>query len=312
MKPAWAAALLLSLPLPAVAYEQRQGPALLRVAAQRGKDDRIEIPLSGVRMALRIEGKAAVRVLTNEVMPASKTWKLRPLAEVSPAKASLGWVRQFYLEPLAKPGEKLLLQIPPLTFAVGKQPARTARWQPIRVRITTEIKNPSLEEMRPITGPEPVPPAPSWRAAVGFTLSVGVLGALFLLAWEVGRRRFRQRTVPAPEAWAMRELGRLGCLDFSGADGSDRFATALSDVVRRYLELRFRLQAPRQTTTEFLSAMQDSPQLSPPQQELLRDLLERCDLAKFARAALSAEEGEALIAQARGFIHETAASGTSG
>ncbi len=86
-----------------------------------------------------------------------------------------------------------------------------------------------------------------------------------------------------------------------------RFHTELSDVVRRYLELRFQLRAPRQTTAEFLESMRDAPQLTGEQQALLRDLLERCDLAKFARAAAPPEECQAAAAMARTFVQQTAA-----
>ncbi|HMF12209.1 MAG TPA: hypothetical protein VKE94_07880, partial [Gemmataceae bacterium] len=79
----------------------------------------------------------------------------------------------------------------------------------------------------------------------------------------------------------------------------------VSDTIRRYLELRFRLRAPRQTTAEFLEAMRQSPNLNADQRTLLRDFLERCDLAKFARAEYSVEECKATAAMARSFVDQT-------
>jgi hypothetical protein len=51
--------------------------------------------------------------------------------------------------------------------------------------------------------------------------------------------------------------------------------------------------------------MRRSPQLTPPQQGLLREFLERCDMAKFARAAPPPDECRAVAAMARSFVQET-------
>src|SRR5262249_30615438 len=88
--------------------------------------------------------------------------------------------------------------------------------------------------------------------------------------------------------------------------GVEQFYTRLSDVLRRYLELRYHLPAPEQTTLEFLEQMQRAPQLQPEQQVLLRDFLERCDLVEFARARPSPEECRTDVERARAFVEQTA------
>jgi hypothetical protein len=87
----------------------------------------------------------------------------------------------------------------------------------------------------------------------------------------------------------------------------ERYHTLLSDIVRRYLELRFQLHAPQQSTDEFLEAMRRSPRLTAEQEGLLRDFLRQCDLAKFARAGFSAEECQAAARVARTFVEQTPA-----
>jgi hypothetical protein len=47
--------------------------------------------------------------------------------------------------------------------------------------------------------------------------------------------------------------------------------------------------------------------MPPPQQEMLRDLLERCDLAKFAGVPPTAEECANMAAGVRQFVEQTAA-----
>jgi hypothetical protein len=61
------------------------------------------------------------------------------------------------------------------------------------------------------------------------------------------------------------------------------YYTALSDIVRRYIENRFHLRAPEMTTEEFLFSIRDSGDLNSEQQNLLREFLSDCDMVKFAR-----------------------------
>ena len=104
----------------------------------------------------------------------------------------------------------------------------------------------------------------------------------------------------------MRELRRLeqdALTDIKNAE----YHTALSDIVRRFLAERFDLPATRQTTAEFLGTAARSGRLSAEQQALLRDLLERCDLAKFASVGASPEGRREAVALARAFVERTAA-----
>lgn len=61
------------------------------------------------------------------------------------------------------------------------------------------------------------------------------------------------------------------------------FCSAASDVLRFFLEERFRFHAPERTTEEFLNELQQSSRLNDDQKTLLANFLERCDLVKFAR-----------------------------
>jgi len=135
----------------------------------------------------------------------------------------------------------------------------------------------------------------------------GVLAsALALAAWFLVRR-WRRFAPPLPcDQAALRELDRLMAMNLPQAGRGVRFSFLVSTIVRRYLERRLQLPARRQTTAEFLAAMRQAPLLAPPQQELLRDFLERCDLAKFAGVAPTPQECQGIAASARMLLEQTA------
>lgn len=164
-----------------------------------------------------------------------------------------------------------------------------------------------LAGLRSITGIEAVPVAPAApRWPYWLALALVVSTGLVVAGWKVTRRRGRTAPAPLPpDLWALAELDRLDAMKLPEAGAVERFHTLLSDVVRFYLERRFDLHAPRQTTIEFLETMRQSPHLTLSQQEILREFLGRCDQAKFARALPSAEDCRATAAMARRFVEQT-------
>ena len=98
-----------------------------------------------------------------------------------------------------------------------------------------------------------------------------------------------------PSVWAIRELGRIDSA--AGLQAADRLAA----ILREFIERRDGLPAPHLTTTELLAecAMANWPQeLTDP----LRELLDRCDRAKFAGDVPYAAEMESLRARTVAWI----------
>ena len=199
------------------------------------------------------------------------------------------------------------LPVAPVRFNTsenGKQ--GEAIWQPLVIQVTTVVSTTDLAEMREATSIEDLPPVPAgegrrwWAVGFGAVLILGVVAA----AWLVRRRRLKPAVSVPPHAWAQRELQRIA-VDHPNGD-VELYYAQLSDVVRRYLELRFGLRASEQTTGEFLHTLQRGGPLAPPHQELLRELLQRCDLAKFARATFTPEECQAANEMAQRLVQETA------
>jgi len=161
-------------------------------------------------------------------------------------------------------------------------------------------------ELRDITGIEQMPlaPARSWWA-YGLAVAVLLLTGMFLAGWRYWRR-FHGEGEPAPGSWALGELARIDSLNLSEVGQVEKYHTLCSQVIREYLEKRFQVGASRQTTPEFLQTMAHSSLLGSAEQNMLKEFLERCDLAKFARVRFPNEDCRALGQSARLFVEKTA------
>jgi hypothetical protein len=162
-------------------------------------------------------------------------------------------------------------------------------------------------DIRDIKPPEAIPI--DWRP---YYWLGGAGLALVVLAWIVyrliaGPRRARPVAPPPPPhviANAALEALRARRLVEQGA--FKEFYSALSDIVRRYLEDRFRVRAPEMTTEEFLIASSRDGRLAPPHRRLLGDFLTESDLVKFARHVPAIADTTRAFDAARRFVDETA------
>ena len=98
-----------------------------------------------------------------------------------------------------------------------------------------------------------------------------------MTALVVGRRRAVKPAALPPHEWALRELTRLAERHPASGEEVEAYHTALSAVLRRYLEGRFQIPAERQTTAEFLEAVRKSSELTAEGQAALGEMLARPD-----------------------------------
>lgn len=162
-----------------------------------------------------------------------------------------------------------------------------------------------MGELKPPRGvlPEWVDESPgssTWLLATGIALVVALpFAAVAIRRWV---RRRRRKTAYDVAIARLVALGRRGS---PGPAEADAWYVELSRIVRRYLEDRFRIHAPEQTTEEFLNEAGRSEALRQEHRALLRVFLQRCDQVKFA--AYHPAEGESMEAlkSARSFLEET-------
>jgi hypothetical protein len=136
--------------------------------------------------------------------------------------------------------------------------------------------------------------------AAALLILVGILIAS--LFWWLQRRP--KPTGPPPIPAHLRARQRLGEALALIAEPK-LFCTAVSDVIRFYLEERFDFRAPERTTEEFLHELRATNLLLPDQKASLGEFLSRCDLVKFARYEPGESELRDLHVSAVRLVDET-------
>ena len=156
------------------------------------------------------------------------------------------------------------------------------------------------EDIRDIRGPKPIPSSwlwPLWLAGGA------ALAALLYAGWLWNRRRaLAAALLPYEIALARLEEARA----LMQPENAREFSITVSEIVRHYIEQRFRVWAARRTTEEFLhDLLEPSDALLTSHRSLLAEFLRHCDLAKFARWILSSEEMDPMLESACRFVRET-------
>ena len=131
------------------------------------------------------------------------------------------------------------------------------------------------------------------------TLVLLAIGGVFWL-----RSRRTEEEILSAEQKAMQQL-RLLEKSKSSEDKLDIFYQELSMILRRYIEGRFGLSAPEQTTEEFLVTLNKVQFFNPKQADFLLLFLRECDAIKFAGALASIKKAQEDLTLVRLFIQET-------
>ena len=203
-----------------------------------------------------------------------------------------------------------LVPSPPVRYRLPGAELTEAPGDEILVSIASLLaREPNATDVRDIKPPEN--PPIDWRP---YWLLAGAAAALALAAFVVyrlWRRPQRAALGPPPRPAheiAHDELARLRARALPEQGAFKEYYSALTSIVRTYLEQRFRVRAPEMTTEEFLMVTaRGGGALTSGHRALLADFLGESDLVKFARHHPTLGDAErAYIAAAR-FVDETAA-----
>ena len=155
------------------------------------------------------------------------------------------------------------------------------------------------EDIRDIRGPQFVLPAGFLPA---FIAGAALIALGIYVFWRV--RRSRRARILLPYEMALQQLEDIRALMQPAS--ARQFSTAVSDIVRGYIEQRFEITVTRRTTEEFLRDLLAAADTSLARhQSLLGEFLQQCDFVKFAAMSLTLHDMESLRQSARDFVMAT-------
>ena len=157
-----------------------------------------------------------------------------------------------------------------------------------------------MEDIHDIKGLVPLPH--NWWWLLLLLVPIVVMA----LAYWLWKRRQPTNTInalppPTPYELAIRALQQLR----EENPPVEEFYTRLSDIVRHYLEGRFYLRAPEQTTEEFLYEVSQNNTLAQEHKDLLGAFLQESDLVKFARHHPEEADRQRALEAAEKFVRDT-------
>jgi len=181
---------------------------------------------------------------------------------------------------------------------------------PIEVISVLEQENETLADLKdPVLWPRTSEQRLLWAllAVMGLALLAGLI-ALYVRRSKTPKEAPPVPVIPAHEL-ALKALRDLKAEPWLEKGEFERYYVKLSDIVRHYLENRFDLHAPEQTTEEFIREASSHSALNPRQKETVQAFLLQSDLVKFARFTPSTSEADAAYDSAIHLVEETKPSG---
>jgi len=211
--------------------------------------------------------------------------------------------RLYELEPFLS-GE---YKIPPMEVAFyqeGDSTRHTLESDTILVKVTSLLpKDKASLDINDIAPPAKFPFG--WRNILIVVGCVAAAAAAFLILWK--RRRIKEKIIsrlPAHEI-AYRKLEALLERELVEKKLYREFTAEVADILREYIEDRFRLKAPERTTEEFLVEVSPALPVDAEKKDILKRFLIHSDLVKFAALEPSVEDVERTFATCRDFIEAT-------
>ncbi len=217
--------------------------------------------------------------------------------------------RSYVLEPFLS-GE---YRIPPMEFRFRKKDMKEEKHEFETEEIVVKVKSLLPEKqaeltIKDIAGPVELPCKTGrwiYYTAAGACLLVVFVAALLLICRK--KKADATHMMVSAHEIAYSELEKLLSEDLIEKGEVKLFYIRLTGTMRRYIENRFGLRAPEQTTEEFLVELRGNSFFNPEHKALLKEFLNHCDLVKFAAFEPTKEDIQKTFDATKEFIEATKA-----
>ena len=184
----------------------------------------------------------------------------------------------------------------------------------LRVRDLTDEEREKAEHFESIAGPISVKKTLTQRWEFWGVIALVVVVVLAVIVYFLWRRPKLVIEAPKATPWevAYQRLQELDKRQLPKAGKYGVYYVDLSSILRYYIEDRFAVRAPEETTPEFISEAAKSGKFSELQQQSIAAFLRHCDNVKFAQYDPAIEKMDSSFSQVLMFVDETVPRPVSG
>ncbi len=196
----------------------------------------------------------------------------------------------------------------------GKPSLHEVKTEPVKIRVKSlGAKDLQTAKLRDIKPPVALLEPRRRRGILWLAGAGGLLLAGGTIAFVILRRRRKaippEKRIPA-HILAFEELRRLREMNLLEQGKIKEFYIAISNIMRFYIERRFGVHAPEQTTEEFLEAVSQDHLFEAATRNTLKQFLSHCDMVKFAEYQPETKEIQKSVDITRDFIEQTKVQGS--
>ncbi len=208
-----------------------------------------------------------------------------------------------------------LYTIPPIRFYFRELPDTTLHFSQTESLVLSvhTIKVDTSQAIKPIKGPMKVPI--TFRELLPWIILVILLSLIvwFVIYYIKKRKKaepifqLKPRIVLQPYEIALAELEKLRVKKLWQNGKVKEYHTEVTEIIRQYVEERFRIMALESTTGEIVDGLSGHPDLPVRLIDKLKQILTLADLVKFAKAQPLPAENEDSLQYAIDFVNSTIA-----
>ncbi len=183
----------------------------------------------------------------------------------------------------------------------------TTNFPAVTLHVESSLPDDASSELADIKPVQKLPGrVPRWMWIV-----LGSAAIAFLVGWATSRLwKKRASLIPSapsipPYVIALNALQSLMNKGLLEQDECKPFYTELSLILRTYLEGRFHLNAPDETTEEIVEEMSRSPELNGAQRNILQEFMRQADMVKFAKGHPDRTTMQSAFNTTKQFVEET-------